>query len=110
MDADIVNRFQKFALSTGEDEGISLAKEDYKLSQVECSRGLLGKVHGVRQASFQGIKAKIWRINGELKVRELRFNLFHFILPSKEDCQKYCWGVPGHLMANSWSLNNGKMV
>lgn len=44
MEDEAVKRFQKFALSEGEDLGI-IIDEDYKGSQEESERSLIGRIH-----------------------------------------------------------------
>lgn len=71
MEDEVVKRFQKFALSEGEEMGVSIEKEDYRVSQEECERSLVGKLHGKKKISYQGLKntmTSLWRIKGELKV------------------------------------------
>ncbi len=52
MEEGIVNRFQKFEFSAGENEGVSIAPNDYKFSMEECSRRLIGKIQGEKTCKF----------------------------------------------------------
>lgn len=95
MEDEVVKRFQNFDLSTGEDLGIFIEKVYFKGCQEGCERSLIGKIHGEKLVSFQGLKntmTGLWKIGGDLEVRELGPNLFQFIFPSKGDRQKVMTG------------------
>lgn len=105
MEDEVVKRFQKFALSEGEDLGVFIDKEDYKGSQEENERSLIGRIHGENWVSFQGLKNTmkgLWKINGELGVRELGPNTFQFIFPSQIEKQKVAnersWTFDGYFL------------
>lgn len=56
MEEEVVKRFQKFELSEGEEVGVSIENQDYKASQEECDRSLVGKLYGDKRVSYQGLK------------------------------------------------------
>lgn len=59
MEDEAVKRFQKFDLLEEEDLGICIEKADIKTSQEECERSVIGKVHGEKHVSYQGLKNTI---------------------------------------------------
>lgn len=118
MADEVVKRFQKFALSEGEDLGVIIEKEDYKGSQEESERSLIGRIHGEKRVSYQGLKNTmqgLWKVNGELGVRELGPNIFQFIFSSKDDRQKVVngrsWTFDGYfLVLRYWEEGQEKCM
>lgn len=113
MEEEVVKRFQKFELSEGEDAGVIIEKEDYRVSQEECERSLVGKLHGEKRISFQGLKntmTGLWRIKGELKVREIGQTFSNSYSHQRTKGTGFYQVDLGLLMVCSWFLENGKMV
>lgn len=109
-----MQKFHQFHLSTGEEKGIAIEQEYFKFSHEECTRSLFGrKIHGERKGSYQGLKntmTGLWRINGELKVREIGYNLFQFICPTNADSKRillgHTWTFDGQfLVLKKWEEN-----
>lgn len=107
MGEEIVNRFQKFDPTADEEEGLFVEKKDFKISQEESERSLVGKIHRDKKVSYQGLKSTmtaLWKTTQELKVRELGNQMYQFVFPSHgEKLQKVLEG-------RSWTFDGQYLV
>lgn len=106
MEEDLTHAFQRFDLNQVERDGVDLGAEEVQQSLRECSLSLLGKVIGDRIANFTGVKnfaAHAWGYPRNLKVTELKANLFQFHFDSKQDRNKVLMGGP-------WVMDNQIIV
>ncbi|CAA0827174.1 Unknown protein [Striga hermonthica] len=114
MESDLIEKLQKFDLSTKEDNGVTLSNDDISPGIQECSRSLIGKIHGIKRANFNGLKetlCNIWRTQQPFSIRLVGYNLFQFVFQSEEDKNKIflgkTWSFDGqYIILKEWSTNS----
>ncbi|CAA0808754.1 Unknown protein [Striga hermonthica] len=114
MDSDIIDKLKNFDLSTKEDVGVTLSNDDICLGIKECSRSLIGKIHGDKRINFNGLKetlSHIWRTQQPFTVRLVGYNIFQFAFQSEEDKQKVLlgktWSFDGqYTILKEWTANH----
>lgn len=106
MEEDLTYAFQRFVLNPAEREGVDLGVEEVQQSLRECNLSLIGKVVGERIVNFTGIKnftGHAWGYPRNLKVTELKANLFQFHFETEQDRIKVLMGGP-------WVMDNQLIV
>ncbi|CAA0837934.1 Unknown protein [Striga hermonthica] len=117
METDLIEKLQKFDLSTKEDNGVTLSDDDISPGIQECSRSLIGKIHGTKRANFNGLRetlCNIWRTQQPFSIRLVGYNLFQFVFQSEADKHKVdLWvqihGLPLHWITEDTGLKIGKL-
>ena len=87
MADDLTYAFTRFDLNPEEEEGVDLSLADIQQSVEECQLSLLDEVIGKKITNFTGIKsftAHVWGYPRNLKVTELKANLFQFHFESEQ--------------------------
>nr|XP_027120633.1 uncharacterized protein LOC113737637 [Coffea arabica] len=106
MADDLTFAFKRFDLNPEEEEGVDMSFEDIQQSVEECQLSLMGKVIGEKVTNFTGIKnftAHVWGYPKNLKVTELKANLFWFHFESEQEMEKALYGGP-------WVIDNQLLV
>ena len=82
---------KKFTLSSTKKEGVWLEKEEFTKGVDECSLSLLGNIQGEKIANINGIRSfaeHMWFHLKNLKVTEIRTNMFQFTFVQKSDLER----------------------
>ncbi|XP_027157572.1 uncharacterized protein LOC113759204 [Coffea eugenioides] len=88
---------RRFSLSNSEKEGVWLDEEEITKGVEECSLSLIGKVWGEKKANSTGVRSfadNMWLHPKNLKVTEIRTNLFQFSFGLKSDLDRALNGRP----------------
>lgn len=102
----MVDRLSKFQLEEQETGGVEIVNEDISVCRKECEQSLLGKLWGVKEANYSGLRntmSQLWCRKGSLKVVELDQNFYQFIFSHQEERDRT-------LLKRPWLFENQILV
>ena len=102
MADDMINILENMKLTTEEEDIISISDEGQKEEIESCSQSLIGKFLTCRsfnKRAAQGNLKRVWGLENQLQVVEVRANLFQFKFNSEFDMAKVLRGGP-------WTFDN----
>lgn len=87
VELEVLQRLQTFKLRDVEAGGFQISSKDFKDCTEECSRSLIGKLYGEKNANFTGLKnmlSALWMGSGQVKGREMGVNLYQFVFENQD--------------------------
>jgi hypothetical protein len=97
MAGDYGEKFGKFPLTEGEQQGIQIELEDIADLRAKGSKCLVGKLgvpKRVNNEAFQSLLTRIWRTVGDIFFKEINDNLWLFEFEEEGDRDKVLEGRP----------------
>lgn len=102
----MVQRLASFRLSEKEGGKMELNSTDIKRSREACEKSLVGRIYSGNGVNFTGLKqtmAKLWCVEGSLKVVELRNKMYQFFFTKEEERTRV-------LEKRPWTFDNQMLV